>query len=60
MYGPLDTFTLKRITTLLGEKETTLKAKIDEVVKELIETQYNEEDIYEYIRGLVVKSIEES
>ena len=59
-FGQLDKFTIGRIENLLGEELTTkLKQVITQVVNELEEDEYNPEDIYDYVRGVLIDQIEE-
>ena len=59
-FGQLDKFTIGRIENLLGKTITTkLKQVITQVVNKLEEDEYNPEDIYDYVRGVLIDQIEE-
>jgi hypothetical protein len=59
-FGQLDKFTIGRIENLLGEELTIkLKQVITQVVNELEDDEYNPEDIYDYVRGVLIDQIEE-
>lgn len=59
-FGQLDKFTIGRIENLLGkELVEKLKQTISQVVNELEQDEYNPEDIYDYVRGVLVDQIEE-
>jgi hypothetical protein len=59
-FGPLDKWTIGRIENTLGTEITTrLKQAIIQVVNELEEDEYNPEDIYDYVRGVLIDQIEE-
>ncbi len=59
-FGQLDKFTIGRIENLLGEELTTkLTQVLTQVVNELEEDEYNPEDIYDYVRGVLIDQIEE-
>ncbi len=56
----LDKFTIGRIENLLGEELTTkLTQVLTQVVNELEEDEYNPEDIYEYVRGVLIDQLKE-
>jgi hypothetical protein len=59
-FGQLDKFTIGRIENVLGIEITTrLKQAIIQVVNELEDDGYSSEDIYDYVRGILVEQLEE-
>jgi hypothetical protein len=58
-FGQLDKWTIDRIENILGTEITTrLKQSIIQVVNEL-EDDYPPEDIYDYVRGILIEQLEE-
>jgi hypothetical protein len=59
-FGQLDKWTIDRIENILGTEITTrLKQSIIQVVNELYDDGYPSEDIYDYVRGILVEQLEE-
>jgi hypothetical protein len=58
-FGQLDKWTIGRIENTLGTEITTrLKQAIIQVVNEL-EDDYPPEDIYDYVRGILIEQLED-
>ena len=60
MYSRLDKHTIDRIEGLVNEKAlSTLKSSLQTIVNDMFDEGWDEEDVFEYLRGLVIDAIDD-
>jgi hypothetical protein len=60
MYSRLDKYTIDRIEGLVNEKAlSTLKSSLQIIVNDMFDEGWDEEDVFEYLKGLVIDAIDD-
>lgn len=59
MYNRLDKSTIDRIEGLVNEKAlSTLKSSLQIIVNDMFDEGWDEEDVFEYLKNLVIDAID--
>lgn len=59
MYSRLDKYTIDRIEGLVNEKALSiLKSSLQIIVNDMFNEGWDEEDVFEYLKGLVIDAID--
>lgn len=59
-FGKLDSNTIKRIESILQFKDRSqLNITLDNIINSMLEDGFNIEDIYDYVRGVLIEKLNE-